>query len=176
MLLARRSLLGDTAGVSIEGVVASTVAVLRRAESLFSATADSTVGGAADAVTEAAAASHAIAARTEDLGGALASAHRDVLAEAADRLDRVSDTDTALAEQIGRAGDAHADGAAAATDLRVGAQDIPARLGPWADLPAGELAGLVALRNRVVDMQRLLASHGNEASRIADTIAGLGYD
>lgn len=159
----------------VEDVVARVVEVLERAESLFASPAETSISGAADAVTAAAQTSHAIAARTEDLGGALASAHRDVLTGVADRLDRAADTDAALTDQVSRAGHAHADGATMAADLRVGAQEIPHRLGPWTDLPSSELAGLLVLRNRVADMQRLLVDHGSEAARVADAIVSLGY-
>jgi hypothetical protein len=161
--------------VSVEDVVAQVVEVLSRAESLFAAPCDSTMSGATEAMSEAADASHAIATRTDELGGALASAHHDVLTRLVDRLDWAAGTDAELADHIARVVASHADGAAGATDIRVGAQEVPARFGPWADVPASELAGLIALRNRVADMQRLLAHHSSEAAWSAGAIGGLGY-
>jgi hypothetical protein len=42
-------------------------------------------------------------------------------------------------------------------------------------LPASELVGLLALRNQVADMQRLLAEHTSDAARAVDDILSLGY-
>jgi hypothetical protein len=161
--------------VSVQGVVAQVVEVLRRAESLFASPADTAISGAADAVTGAAEASRAIGARTDELGGVLVSAHHALLSAAASHLEQSAATDTELADHLMRASQAHADGGSAATDLRVGAEDVPSRLGPLSYLPAGEHVGLLALRNRVADMQRLLADHTSEARRAADAIVSLGY-
>lgn len=161
--------------MSVQGVVTQVVEVLRRAESLFASPADAAISRAADAVTEAAEASRAIGLRTDELGGALVSAHHDLLSAAASHLEQSAATDTELADHLVRASHAHADGGSAATDLRVGAEDVASRLGPLSDVPAGQLAGLLALRNRVADMQRLLADHTSEARRAADAIVGLGY-
>jgi hypothetical protein len=59
--------------------------------------------------------------------------------------------------------------------LRAGAAEIPDQLGPWADLPASELAALKALRNRVAGMQALVAQHSSDATRLAGEIRSLGY-
>jgi hypothetical protein len=59
--------------------------------------------------------------------------------------------------------------------VRRGAEELPSRLGPTAELPGSELAALLALRNQVADMHRLLAEHTGQAARDADVILGLGY-
>jgi hypothetical protein len=161
--------------VSVEGVVTQVVEVLRRAESLFASPADTAISGAVDAVTGAAEASRAIGARTDELGGALVSAHHDLLGAAASHLEQSAATDARLADLIASASHTHADGGSAATDVRLSAEDVASRLGPWSDIPAGELAGLLALRNRVADMHRLLADHTSEARRAAEAIVSLGY-
>jgi ABC-type transporter Mla subunit MlaD len=151
------------------------VEVLCGAEALFAAPADTATPRMTAAVDDASEASRAIGARTDELGGALASAHHDVLDTIARRLDDVGDTDSQLIEHLARSGQAHASAGSQATDLRVGAEEIPSRLGLTSDLPASELAGLLALRNQVAGMQRLLAEHTSEAARAADDIHGLTY-
>jgi hypothetical protein len=161
--------------MSVQDVADRVVEVLSRAESLFATPADTATSHMAAAVNDASEASRAIGARTGELGGALASAHHDVLDTIARRLDDVGDTDSQLAEHLTRAGEAHASGGSQATNLRAGAEKIPSRLGPTGELPASELAGLLALRNHVAGMQRLLAEHTSGAARAADDIHGLTY-
>jgi hypothetical protein len=161
--------------MSVQDVVDRAVDVLSRAESLFTAPAETVTSRMTAAVNDASEASRAIGARTDELGGALASAHHDVLDNIARRLDDVGDTDSQLIDHLTRSGQAHASGGSRATDLRLGAAEIPSRLGPSSALPASELAALLALRNQVADMQGLLAEHTGEAARAADVIVGLGY-
>jgi hypothetical protein len=98
-----------------------------------------------------------------------------VLDTIARRLDDVRDTDSRLVEHLTRAGQAHASGGSQATDLLAGAEEIPSRLGTTSELPASGLAGLLALRNQIAGMQRLLAEHTGEAARASDDIRGLTY-
>jgi hypothetical protein len=161
--------------MSVQDVVDRVVDVLSRAESLFATPADIVTSRMTGAVEGASEASRAIGARTGELGGALASAHHDALDTIARRLDNVGDTDSRLAEHLARAGEVHASGGSQATNLRAGAEEIPSRLGPTSELPASELAGLLALRNHVAGMQRLLAEHTSQAARAADDIHGLTY-
>ncbi|PXX01537.1 hypothetical protein [Mycolicibacterium moriokaense] len=161
--------------MSVQHVVDHAVEVLSRAESLFSAPADPAPSQSTAAVDDASEASRAIGAHTDELGGALASAHHEMLDNVARRLDAIGDTDSRLAEQLMRAAESHASGASQATDLRLGTEELPSRLGPTTELPATELAGLLALRNQLADMQRLLAEHTSQAARDADVIRGLGY-
>jgi hypothetical protein len=161
--------------MSVQDVVDGVVEVLSRAESLFTpaANAPSQITAAIDDATEA---SRAIGAHTDELGGALASAHHDVLENVARRLEAIGDTDSRLISELSRAAESHTSGASQAAELRLGAEELPARLGPAAELPASELAGLLALRNQVADMQRLLAEHTSAAARDAEVILGLGYE
>jgi hypothetical protein len=161
--------------MSVQDVADRVVEVLSRAESLFATPSDTATSHMTVAVNDASEASHAIGARTDELGGALASAHHDVLDTIARRLDNVGDTDSQLIEHLAGAGRAHASGRSQATDLRAGAQEIPSRLGPTSEVPASELAGLLALRNQVAGMQRLLAEHTSQAARASDDIHGLTY-
>ena len=161
--------------MSLQDVVDRVVAVLARAESLFTPPGQAATARAARTLTDAAEASRTIATRTDELSGAIASAHRDVLAAAATKLEHAAETDTRLTEQLGRAGQAHAAGASESTQLREGAQDVPNRLDTWTELPVGELATLMALRNRVADMQRLLTDHTSQAAQATDDIVRLHY-
>jgi hypothetical protein len=161
--------------MSVQGLVDRVVAVLGRAESLFTSPGPAATARAAQTLTDAAEASRTIAARIDELSGAIASAHRDVLAGAATKLERAAETDTLLTEQLGRAGKAHAAGASESTQLRQGAQDVPTRLDTWTELPVGELATLMALRNRVADMGRLLTDHTSQAAQSTDDIVRLHY-
>jgi hypothetical protein len=161
--------------MSVQDVVNRVVEVLCRAESLFAMPADAATSHMAAAVDDASETSRAIGARTDEVGGALASAHHDVLDTIARRLDAAADTDSQLIAHLAGAGQAHASGGSQATDLRLGAEEVPSRLGPSSELPASELVGLLALRNQVAGMQRLLAEHASQAARAADDIRGLTY-
>lgn len=161
--------------MSVRELVERVVAVLARAESLFSSPSEGAQPRAARTLTDAADASAAIAARTDELSGAGAAAHRDALSAAAEKLEHAAETDTRLAEQLARAGQAHAAGASESTQLREGAQDVPDQLDDWTGLPAGELATLLAIRNRVADMQRLVADHTSQAAQATDDIVRLHY-
>jgi hypothetical protein len=160
--------------MSVQDVVDGVVEVLSRAESLFNP-ADTAPSQTTAAIDDAAEASRAIGAHTDELGGALASAHHETLDNVAQRLEAIGDTDSQLVEHLTRSAEAHASGASQATDLRLGAEELPSRLGPTTGLPASELAALLALRNQVSDMQRLLAEHTSQAARDAEVILGLGY-
>jgi hypothetical protein len=161
--------------MSVQDVVDSVGEVLSRAESLFTAPVDAELAHMTSAVNDASEASRAIGAHTDELGGALASAHHEMLDNVALRLEAIGDTDSQLVEHLTRSAEAHASGASHATDLRLGAEELPSRLGPTSGLPASELAALLALRNHVADMQHLLAEHASQAARDADVILGLGY-
>ncbi len=161
--------------MSLQDVADRVVEVLSRAESLFATPSDTPTARMTPAVDHASEASRAIGARTDELGGALASAHHDVLEMIARRLDDVGDTDSRLIAHLAGAGHAHASGGSQAVDLRLGAQEIPSRLGPTSVLPASEVAALLALRNQIAGMQRLVAEHSSEAAGTADDIHGLTY-
>jgi hypothetical protein len=160
--------------MSVQDVVNRVVEVLSRAESLFTpaASAPSRITAAID---DAAEASRAIGAHTDELGGALASAHHEMLDNVAGRLETIGDTDSRLIEHLAHSAESHASGGSHAADLRQGAEELPSRLGSTAGLPASELAGLLALRNQVADMQRLLAEHTSQSARDADVIRGWWY-
>jgi hypothetical protein len=161
--------------MSVQDLVDRVVAVLSRAESLFTPPGQAATARAAQTLTAAAESSRTIVARTDKLSGATASAHGDVFAAAAEKLEHAAETDTRLTEQLGRAGQSHAAGASESTQLREGAQDVPTQLDTWKELPVGELATLMALRNRVADMQRLVADHTSQAAQATDYIVRLHY-
>jgi hypothetical protein len=161
--------------VAVDDVAARVVAVLARAESLFAAPSDYQ-GAAADASVGAAAqTARAIAARTAELSGATARGHGDLVAVSAERLDRVSDSDLRLAENLRRSVQFHDAGRSRAAALRATATDVPAQLQPWAGLPAAEVAGLKVLRTQLAGMQNLLARHRAAAARTAADISTLRY-
>jgi hypothetical protein len=161
--------------MSVQDVADHVVEVLRRAESLFSPPSDTRTTQLTAAVADASDASRAIGARTAELGGAVADAHGDMMAAVGRRLDDVGVADAQLTEHLARTAELHMRGASYATDVRRGAEELPSRLGPTTELPASELAALLALRNHVADMQRLLAEHTGQAARDADVILDLGY-
>ena len=97
-----------------------------------------------------------------------------MLDDVARRLEAVGDTDSQLIETLTRAAEAHASGASQATDLRLGAEELPSRLGPTGELPAAELVGLLAYDEQVAGMQCLLAEHTSQAARDADVIVAWG--
>jgi hypothetical protein len=97
------------------------------------------------------------------------------LAAAAEKLERAADTDTRLTEQLGRAGQTHAAGASESTQLRERAHAIPDQLDAWTQVPAAELATLLALRSQVANMQRLIADHTSQAAQATDDIVRLHY-
>jgi ElaB/YqjD/DUF883 family membrane-anchored ribosome-binding protein len=159
--------------MSVQDLVDRFVAVLARAESLFTPPGQAATARAAQTLTDAAEASRTISTRTDELSGSMASAHRDVLASAAKKLEDAAEIDTRLIEHLGRAGQAHAAGAVESRQLREGAQNVPTQLDAWTELPVGELATLMALRNRVADMGRLLADHTSQAAQATDDIVRL---
>jgi small-conductance mechanosensitive channel len=162
--------------MSVQDLVDRVVAVLSRAESLFTPPGEATAAArAAQTLTSAAETSRTIAARTDEMSGATASAHHDVLATAAGNLGATADTDARLTDLLGRIGQAHAAGAAQSTQLREGAHDVPSQLDSCAALPVGELATLMALRNQVADMGLLLADHTSQAAQATDDIVRLHY-
>ena len=161
--------------MSVQEVVDGVVEVLSRAESLFTAPADIATSDPGGAVTSATEASRAIGARTQQLGGALADAHGEMLAGVVKRLDHTGETDAQLFDHLARAAESHASAGSHATNLRLGAEEIPSRVGPLAELPASEVAALLTLRNHVADMQRLIAEHTSQAASTADDIRSLRY-
>jgi uncharacterized phage infection (PIP) family protein YhgE len=161
--------------MSVQDVADRVVEVLSRAESLFAPPADTAPSRMTAAVNDASEASRAIGARTDELGGALASAHHEKLDTITRRLEAIGEKDSQLIEHLTHAAESHASGASHATALRQGAEDIPSRLGPSSELPASELAGLLALRNQLADMQSLLAEHTSQAATTAEAILGLRY-
>jgi hypothetical protein len=160
----------------VEDVAARVLAALSRAESLFATTAGTEGNaGAATRTSDAAAASRAIAPQIADLSGAAAAAHGETLSAAGERLEHAGATDSELARQLTDAAETHRDGRAHATELRATAAEIPAALGPAVQLPAGEVAALRGLRNRVAGMQALVGRHSAESARLASDIRNLGY-
>jgi len=160
--------------MSVQDVVDGAVEVLSRAESLFNP-ADTAPSRTTTAIDDASEASRAIGAHTDELGGALALAHHQMLDNVAQRLEAIGGTDSQLVEHLTRSAETHASGASQATDLRLGAEELPSRLGPTTGLPASEQAALLALCHQVADMQRLLAEHTNQAARDGEVIVGLRY-
>jgi hypothetical protein len=161
--------------MSVRELTAHVVGVLTRAQSLFASPPDADASGVADRMREAAHASRAIAARAAQLSGATVDAHRNVIAAAGQPLEEAAATDAWLAEHVAYMSATQDAGLSRATELRAGADEVPDRLGASADLPAGELAALKALRNRVAYMQALVADHSGEATRVAGEIRTLGY-
>jgi hypothetical protein len=162
--------------MAIEHVAAQVVEVLTRAESLFAAAPDSDAAAAGMHSTgDAAETARVLAARTDDMSGALASGHRDVAAASAGRLEHSSGIDQRLVDHVTRSSQLHSVGLTQASGVRAGAAEVPAQLQPWSDLPASDLAGLKMLRNHLAAMQRLMAHHSAVSARTAGDIAAMSY-
>src|SRR5262249_41029932 len=114
--------------MSVQDVADGGVEGLRRAEALVATPADPAAESFAGAADDAAEASAATRARTDELGGALAAAHREALDTIGRRLEAIGDTDSHLIEHLSRAAGAHGNGAVDATELRLAAEELPARL------------------------------------------------
>lgn len=160
--------------MAVEEVAARVLAILTRAESLFSADAagaevpPSPVGAAAQTA-------RAIAARTAEMSGVTVRGHREMITAGADRLERASDADDRLAENLRSSAQLHDAGRSQAAALRAAAADVPGQLQPWSQLPAAEIAGLQALRTQLAGMQHLLARHSAAGARAAAEISTLRY-
>jgi len=160
--------------VAVKEAAAQVLAILTRAESLFAADAagaeapPSRVGAAAETA-------RAIATRTAELAGAAVREHGEMITASADRLERASDADDRLAENLRGSAQFHHAGRSQASVLRAAAADVPGQLGPWSELPAAEAAGLKALRSQLAGMQHLLARHSAAGARVAAEISTLRY-
>jgi hypothetical protein len=159
--------------MSVDAVAAQVAAVLARAESLFGAPGVDVLD--TTATVSAAEAVATVAGRTGEMSGTLATAHRDLLDSATQRMQHAADADARLAERLARSDAAHAAGRLDASQLRSRAEGVPTQLDPWAGLPVHDLAVLKALRHRVADMQQLLAQHREDAERTAGEIRSLDY-
>lgn len=159
----------------IEDLAVRVTEVLSRAESLFADRADGGAPAAAGRITDAVAVSRLIAPRTADLSGAAATAHTEAMAAVGKALDQAAAAEADLARHLEQANEAHHGGRSHATELRVTAAEVPAALGPAVHMPAGQVAALKALRNRVSRMRDLLARHSAESTRLAGEIRSLGY-
>jgi hypothetical protein len=160
----------------VEDVAARVTEVLSRAESLFVAAPEN--GGSAAAtgpIGAAAAATRAVAPRTSELSGAMATTHGEAVSATADRLERVADAERDLAHHLSQATDTHRQGQSQASSLRAGVAEIPAALGPAAQIPAGQIAALKALRNRVARMNDLVTQHSAGSAQLAEEIRNLKY-
>jgi hypothetical protein len=159
----------------VEDVVARVSEVLSRAESLFAGAARNGGSAALASLISAADANRAVAPRTSELSGAMATSHREAVSATADRLEGVADAERDLVHRLNQASDAHGEGRSQASSLRASAAEIPAALGPAAQIPAGQIAALKAVRNRVARMHDLVTRHSAESARLADEIHNLGY-
>jgi hypothetical protein len=165
---------GDNGTVAIEAVAPQVLAILTRAESLFAADAAG-AGAPSSRVGAAAETARAIATRTAELAGAAVRGHGEMITASVDRLERASDADDHLAENLRGTAQFHDAGRSQAAVLRAAAEDVPGQLRPWSQLPAAEAAGLKTLRSQLAGMQRLLARHSAAGARVAAEISTLRY-
>ena len=160
----------------VEDLAARVAEVLSRAESLFApAPASWEPGEAGGPISDAATANRAVAQSTSELSGAMASTHAEAVSGTADRLERAADAEGELARHLARATDTHTEGRSHASSLRASVAEIPASLGVAAHVPAGEIATVNALRNRVARMHALVKRHAAESAELAQQIRNLGY-
>jgi hypothetical protein len=160
--------------VAVQEVAAQVLAILTRAESLFAADA-ARVDAPPGLVGAAAETARAIATRTAEMAGAAVRGHGEMITTSADRLDRASDADDRLVENLRGSAQFHDAGRSQAAALRAAAADVPGQLGRCSELPAAEVVGLKALRSQLVGMQHLLARHSAAGARVAAEISTLRY-
>jgi hypothetical protein len=163
-----------TAGAIIEHVGG----VMGRAHALFSGTPDSGDSAAGDS-----AAGLSDAARTvgqsqrvmSGLSGEFASSYGTFADDAGSVLDGHADADAQLGGALGDAGGSDRDGRAASGATIDGAAADTAAIVPYANLPAGERALVVALRRRVAQQQRVVAAYRLRDARLAGLVRSLAY-
>ncbi|MDG4667983.1 hypothetical protein [Mycobacterium sp. 236(2023)] len=151
------------------------VDVLQRADSLF-ASAEAPAAATLDKVQRAAEASHAAVGPTGEMAGSLADAHHETLASVARRLDECAASDAHLVEQLARAADSHAHSAAQAGEVASRAAESCETLGEWSEIPAAEIAALMALRRAMTEMQALMTQQAGESMRTAENLTNLSYE
>ena len=162
--------------MGLDDVAARVVTVLTRAESLFAPPGDHDSGASAlSRIGAAAADARLIAGRTADLSGATVAGHADFASASAEDLDHAFDADARLADSLRRGTELHGVGKARAGALRAAAGEVVPRIGPMADLPAGELAALKVLREHVAHMRDLLGEHRSAGARTAVEIRAVRY-
>jgi Domain of unknown function (DUF4226) len=162
--------------MSVENASARVTAALSRAESLFAGAADNAKStAAAGLIADVAKTARTAAPRASEVSGAMATAHGEAVSATADRLDRAAGADNELARHLDQASDIHTGGRSYASSLRASAAEIPAALGPATQIPAGQVAALRALRNRVARMHDVVTSHSADAGQLAEQIRNLGY-
>ncbi|MDA2893430.1 hypothetical protein PDG61_21120 [Mycolicibacterium sp. BiH015] len=149
--------------------------VLHRADALFTS-AEAPAAGTVEKLQQASQSSATLAGPTDDMAGAITDAHREMLATVAQRLSHHATTDARLLEQLARAADSHTQSAARAGAVAAGAEDTCEHLGEWSDIPAAEIATLVALRRAVTEMQALMTQQASQSMRTAEDIVNLGYE
>ena len=165
---------GDNSVVAVHEVAARVLAILTRAESLFSAdtaraaVSQSPVGAAAQTA-------RAIATRIAEMSGATVRGHGEMITASAGRLELASDADDRLTENLRSSAQLHDAGRSQAAALRAAAADVPGQLQPWSELPAAEVAALKALRTQLAGTQHLLARHSAAGARVAAEISTLRY-
>jgi hypothetical protein len=160
----------------VDDVAARVAAVLSRAESLFAGPTDGLdAGGAIDSIGGAAEASRSIGSGSAELSGESVAVHGETAAAIANRLSGAAAAESDFVRRLAEASETHQAGRSHATALRAGAVEITAVLGPAVHIPAGEVAALRGLRNRVANMQELVARHSGESARLAGEIRGLEY-
>jgi hypothetical protein len=160
----------------LEQTTAHVVAVLTRAASLFAPPTGAALHGeSVPHVGVAAETVQGLEARTREWRGAAADQHREHLADSSDQLSAVADTDDKLCAVVDSSTQTHAAGHSAARGLLGGAQDIPAQLQTWGDLPAGPMTALQALRAQLAGMQQLMADHQAHTAQAAAQVQALQY-
>lgn len=160
--------------MTINDVTTHVQAVLRRAESLFSAPHDASAAvSAADQLRRAAESNRMLGGH--ELLGAGVSGHRHLVDTATASVTASAAADEQLAAQLTAAAARHQHGRSQAQLLRAEAAAVSERFAALTGTPAGDLAVLMTLRDQVAGMQQLLATHTGQDAAAAAQIRAVDH-
>lgn len=160
--------------MSVAAVAEHVVAVLTRAEALFTGTGGpegwdaSEARGAVDAVG-------AADQHVAELGGQFGSAYRARRAAMAEQLETAAAADERLAAILTEAAERHDAARTMLVSLRESATAIPDVYATVAHAPGSEQVALKALRAKLLAAQRLIAEQSRQAQETARKVAGIAY-
>jgi hypothetical protein len=113
--------------------------------------------------------------QTLDASGQFANAYAHVAQQLSRRLSRTAALDARLSAVISEAASAEAAGRNQSGNVVVNAAADTARTGPYTDTPAGRLALLIALRNRVDEQRQVISAFKTRDADLAATVRQLNY-
>jgi hypothetical protein len=158
--------------MAIDDVVTHVQAILRRAESLFTAPQD-TSSAAASQLRRVADINRRLG--SHELTGAGVSGHRELVETSAAAVTAAADAEERLAALLTAAAARHQHGRSRAQNLRADAAAMTERFAALSGSAAADLAALKALRAQLAGMQQLLAEHAGQDAAAAAQIRAVDY-